>query len=323
MEEIEKNEYIENLEREVDSIIANGFEPNALQEIQDSIHEYDILDEEFLFGEKLKDIQSVDINSVIAQLSMIRDFNTFLLLRSFNTFKTGKYRNIYAATLNMIKWLSVNRRYESIIEQAQHVEMYIEDSIESSPDDFNTIALICDIFRYDLEAYLKLELDYSIIYEILKKYISYMILIATQNKYLCHASLIIRQTADCFKNQHLYNKACEVYENFEYVLSKIDNTDINCHNTIVDFMNHKGITFKLMEEYNKCVERHKYTNIDNGRTLYRVYAVDTFSYEIYVVGDYKSKCEAEKMLKECLECNEDDGTLNDEYWISVVSRCTK
>lgn len=317
MEEIEKNEYIEYLEREADSIITNGFEPNALEEIQDSINEYDIPDEEFLFAEQLKLIQSKDINSVIAELSLIREFNTFLLLRSFDTFKTGKYRNIYAATLNMIKWLSIARDYESIIDEAQHIELYIEDSIESSPDDFNTIALICDILRYELEASMKLELDYSIVYEKLKLYIPYMILIANKNKHLSHAALIIRQIADCFENLHMYNQACDVYKNFEYVISKIDSSDVNGHNAIVDFMNHRGIAFHLKEEYDKCIERHKFSKSDKDTKLYRVYGEDTFSYEIYVVGEYAKKSEAENKLKECIGANEDKGTLNDKFWISL------
>ena len=242
MERNSKPDFMVKLEEYTDSIIQNGDEPLMLAKIQDKIHQFDIKDVDHFNPYIQIKYNSFTIEEAIGELIQIRTIVEMLLLRSWNTFKSDKYRFIFMSTLNLIKWNLCKKDFGGAIEHSEHVNLYLEDALEKSPDDFNTISIIFDILYHEL--YAKLEASDELYKDTLNRinqYIPFFIVSADKKKYKLNTALILGQIADILLYKEIINESCQFYAKVLNIISEIEDIDLVEKREVAIFVGHYNI----------------------------------------------------------------------------------
>ena len=225
MNNLEKPEFILQLEEFIDSIVQNGDEPKMLSQLHQSTMKYDIQNVDPLNPyASFKDC-NFDIDDAIGELTNSKIIAEMLLLRSWNTFKTAKYNTIFSVTIQLAKLYQAINDHSSVVSESEHVHLYFEDALNTSPDDFNIIGGICDILYYELRAKNELNEPFDKTMEMINEYIPFLIVAADKDKYKLNAALIIGQIADIFVNKMKYEEACQFYPKVIQIITQIENLD--------------------------------------------------------------------------------------------------
>lgn len=241
MNEFEKPEFISQLEEYIDAIIQNGDEPEMMSRLHQVIKEYDVHNADPLNPYvSFKDLD-FDIDDAIGELTRSRIIAEMLLLRSWNTFKSAKYNTIFSITTQLAKCYQTKNDFASVVSESEHVRLYFEDALDTSPDDFNIIGGICDILYYELRAKNELDEPFDETIEMLNEYIPFMIVAADKDKYKLNAALIIGQIADIFVHKMRYEEACQFYPKAFQIVSQIENLDTNNKYIYAIFAGHYNV----------------------------------------------------------------------------------
>lgn len=225
MNEFEKPEFISQLEEYIDAIVQNGDEPEMMSQLHQVIKEYDVQNADPLNPYvSFKDLD-FNIDDAIGELTKSRIIAEMLLLRSWNTFKSAKYNTVFSITTQLAKCYQARNDFASVVSESEHVRLYFEDALDTSPDDFNIIVGICDILYYELRAKNELDEPFDETMELLNKYIPFMIVAADKDKYKLNAALIIGQIADVFVHKMKFEEACQFYPIVIQIVSQIEKLD--------------------------------------------------------------------------------------------------
>lgn len=265
MKDKKELKFIDKIENAADSILKNGLEPQVLSEFQQNIHKYDISDRDPFNIYKKEPYSSEYIENAIVHLEQIRMATEMLMLRSWNTFRADKYNFIFSSTLNLIRWNLLKQEYNEVLSHSEHINIYIEDAISESPDNFNIISQICDIFHGELIAKLELGKPIESNLNIINNYIQYLIVVADKDKYKLNAALIIGQIADTLSSRQMYYNACNYYSYTLNVISSVKNIDNSARREFAVFLGHYNIAMMNCEPKDwKTIER----NINKEINLY-------------------------------------------------------
>lgn len=266
MENNSKPDFIVKLEEYTDSIIQNGDEPLMLATIQDKIHQFDIKDVDHFNPYVQVNYETSTIEEAIGELSRIRTIAEMLLLRSWNTFKTDKYRYIFMSTLNLIKWNLCKKDFSHAIEHSEHVNLYIDDALEKSPDDFNTISVICDIFYHQLYAKLEAGESFNETLNKIHQYVPFLLVAADKKKYKLNTALILGQIADVLLYKGITDESCQFYAKVLNIISDIEDIDVVEKREFAIFVGHYNVALlkKPVKDYS-LIEK----NLDIEESLYR------------------------------------------------------
>lgn len=266
MENNSKPDFIVKLEEYTDSIIQNGDEPLMLATIQDKIHQFDIKDVDHFnpYVEVNHDTSTID--EAIGELSQVRTIAEMLLLRSWNTFKTDKYRYIFMSTLNLIKWNLCKKDFLHAIEHSEHVNLYIEDALEKSPNDFNTISVIFDIFYHQLYAKLEAGESFNETLNKINEYVPFLIVAADKKKYKLNTALVLGQIADILLCKGIIDESCQFYAKVLNIISEIEDIDIVEKREFAIFVGHYNVALlKKTVKDHSLIEK----NLDIEESLYK------------------------------------------------------
>lgn len=226
MKNINKPDFIVELEKFTDSIIDNGQETLMLASIEDKIQEYSVDGEDCLNPGNGRGRVSYSADEAISELSQSRMMTEMLMLRSWKTHRPDKYRYIFTSTLYLMRWNLYKEDYESVLAHAEHVYKFFEDALEISPDDFNTIVLICSVLKCELHARLEMDMPVEEITDKINEHIRFLIVAADKKKYKLNAALVIGETADILLSKQMAEEACLYYSKVIDIISRIDDLDI-------------------------------------------------------------------------------------------------
>lgn len=241
MEDSKKPDFIVKLEEYTDAIIHNGDEPEMLAKLQQTIREYDIRDVDMFNPYANSNELQFDIDDAIGELEQSRTIAEMLLLRSWKTFKPAKYITIFSLTLNLAKCYQIKGDYSSVVNESEHVHLYFEDALDTSPDDFNIIGGICDILYHELNAKMELKEPFDKITNMINNYIQFLTVAADKDKYKLHAALIIGQIGDSFTHQKKYSEACNYYPRAIQIISQIERLDNLNKRAFAIFIGHYNV----------------------------------------------------------------------------------
>lgn len=302
MKDKKELDQVENMEKNIDFIINNGLEPEALSEIQQNIQKYDINDKDPFNPYVKLSYSSEAIENALVHLKQIRVATELLLHRSLNTFRAAKFSYIFSSTLNLIKWNILQQEYNEVISNSEHINIYLEDAVSENPDNFNIISQVCDIFHGELVA--KLELGKSVESNLntINDYIQYLIVAANKDKYKLNAVLIIGQIADTLLSKQMYYNACNYYSYYLDIISHIKDIDNSSKRDLAVFLGHYNVAMMNCEskDWNTIKE-----NIDKEVKLYE--EID----KIY--GDVRSKMDLAIAYSHLANFFEKDKNYNEIY----------
>lgn len=246
MENIEKPDFIIELENYTDDIINNGLETDFLTKLRQDIQECNTNGKDITNNYTTKEETEV-IDNAIAKLNQLRMMAEMVLLRSFSTFREDKYLLIFTATSNMINWLQMKEDYDSILEEVDHCKLYFEDALEKSPDNFNMISSICDLLYTELDALLEVEKDVKNALSYLDEYTSFLTVAADRDKYKLSAGILLGQIADSLSFRQLTEISCRYYLQAISLLN-LENLDIATKRILAMFIGHYNVALMNLDE---------------------------------------------------------------------------
>lgn len=246
MGNIEKPDFIIEIEKHTDEIIKNDLEPAFLAKIRQDIQEYNTYEKDITNNYATKEDPG-DIDNAIAELGQLRMMAEMLLLRSFTTFRVDKYLLIFTATSNMINWLQMKEDYNSVIEEVGHCKLYFEDALEKSPDNFNIISVICNLLYKELDAFLEVGKDVKNALSYLDEYTSFLAVAADRDKYKISAGIILGQIADSLLFRKLTGISCRYYSQAISLLN-IENLDFATKRILAMFIGHYNVALMSLDE---------------------------------------------------------------------------